>query len=100
MKICIVGASGFIGSSLKNFFLANQVEIVCVTSSKLPDSYSYADLENTETCVEILSDVNTLFYLCSPDQHETENNPGNGINVALVSLGHILNAKRNFLILK
>ena len=61
---------------------------------QLPDSYSYADLENTETCVEILSDVNTLFYLCSPDQHETENNPGNGINVALVSLGHILNAKK------
>lgn len=94
MKICIVGSSGFIGSSLRNFLFANGIEIVCVTSSKLPKSYSYTDLENVETCVEILSDVNTLFYLCSPDQHETENNPGTGINVALGSLGHILNAKK------
>ena len=94
MKICIVGASGFIGSSLRNFFLANGVEVVCVTSSKISKSYSYTDLEDIDACAEILSDVDTLFYLCSPDQRETENNPGTSVNIVLSCLGHILNAKK------
>ena len=100
MKICIVGASGYIGSSLRRFFLANGVEVVCVTSGKISNSYSYTDLEDIDKCVEILSDVDTLFYLCSLDQYETENNPGTSVNIVLSHLGHILNAKKKLSNLK
>lgn len=94
MKICIVGASGFIGSSLQSFFASRGIGVVCVSSKKLPNCFAYSDLVEVDKCVEILSDVDTLFYLCSLDQKETENNPGSSINIVLGSLGHILSAKK------
>jgi nucleoside-diphosphate-sugar epimerase len=100
MKICIVGASGYIGSSLRSYFLASGIEVVCFSSSKISKSYNYTDLEDIDKCVEILSDVDTLFYLCSPDHQETENDPGNSVNIVLSNLGHILNAKKKLSNLK
>ncbi len=95
MKICIVGASGFIGSSLHGFFATHGIEVVTVSSNNTPKGYGYNDLEKADTCIEILSDIDTVFYLCSANQHETENNPGTSVKIILGPLGHILRAKSN-----
>lgn len=93
MRLCIVGASGFIGSSLKNNFTCLGEEIVSVSSKNLPDCYTYDHLKDLDSCIEILSKIDTLIYLCSPDQYQSEINPGIGVTAVLGPLGNILSAK-------
>lgn len=100
MKVCIVGSGGYIGSSLKKHFENHSIDVIQITSqqdqysTKTTVSYHYSDLNNLDDCVSILSDVDVLFYLCSPNQNYTEQEPGLSINVVLMPLINILNAKR------
>lgn len=101
MKICIVGSGGFIGTSLKNYFLSKNTEVVQFTSKKKLLSqkkdflFDYYDLSEPQRLISILSDVDTLFYLCSPDHQTIEMNPKMGVDIVLGPLANILNAKKH-----
>ena len=101
MKICIVGSGGYIGTSLTNYCLDRDIEVVRVTSQKKIFSQrdglclGYNDLTDPSRCIAILSDVDALFYLCSPDQKTIEMDPGRGVSVVLTPLANILNAKKS-----
>ncbi|MDA7592282.1 NAD(P)-dependent oxidoreductase [Rhodobacteraceae bacterium] len=106
MKVCIVGSGGYIGSSLKNYFISKDLEVIRVTSQEntfkdnREEYFNYADLADLTTCITILSDVDVLFYLCSPNQKEIEMEPNRGLSIVLEPLINILNAKKRLKSLK
>lgn len=100
MKICIVGSGGYIGTSLANYYSSKGTFIKKVTSKKSTIQHNiayfgYSELNDPETCMSILDDIDVLFYLCSPNQQEIENNPSSGLEVVLGPLSKILEAKKS-----